>query len=161
VTLDTTVRPMLPLDPASRQALLDGTKLGATWLRQYGSEGARFEVGGETFEITGIVEFPLGYVADAYYRVEGYDSPEEFAAAWERLYPRIGFRPAEPVKFHTFRRVTVDHEGDEELAFPSPARSESTDRLEDGPLTEKAVCELMLRAYRRAIEPSSVPSRTP
>ncbi len=96
---------MLPLDSTSRQALLEGTKLGATWLRQYGEQGARFAVGGEVFEITGITEFPLGYVADAYYRVEGYDSPEEFAAAWERLYPRLGFRPAEPVNFHTFRKV--------------------------------------------------------
>ena len=105
MAMERTVGPALPLDEASRQALLEGTKLSATWLRQYGGEGARFAVGGEVFEITGIAEFPLGYVADAYYRVEGFDSPEEFAAAWARLYPRLGFRPAQPVNFHTFRKV--------------------------------------------------------
>ncbi len=120
--MDRTVGPALPLDETSRQALLEGTKTGATWLRRYGNEGARFSVEGEVFEITGIIEFPLGYVADAYYEVEGYESPEEFASAWERLYPRLGFRPAEPVKFHTFRRVAEEPE-DGEATLPSPSLS--------------------------------------
>ncbi len=105
MTIERTLSAMLPLDSASRHALLEGTKASATWLRQYGEQGARFAVDDEVFEITGIAEFPLGYIADAYYRVEGSDSPEEFAEAWGRLSPRLGFRPMERVNDHTFRKV--------------------------------------------------------
>ncbi len=111
MVMERNIGPALPLDGASRQALLEGTKQSATWLRQYGREGTRFTIDGELFEISGIAEFPLGYVADAYYRVAGFESPEDFAEAWAKLYPRLGFRPAQPVNYHTFRRVEEPDEG--------------------------------------------------
>lgn len=48
---------------------------------------------------------PLGRARDAVWREEGMASPDEFERAWIENHPTRGFRPADTVWVHRFRRA--------------------------------------------------------
>jgi len=69
-----------------RQAIGLRRKKCTTRGRKLGEVGDRWPLDGEVYEYTSIDQHPLFYVANAFYREEGFASPGDFRDAWCRYH---------------------------------------------------------------------------
>lgn len=65
-----------------------------------------FQVNGKQYEIIDVSERPLNTVANSYYRMENYGTPEEFIGGWKARNSGK-WDPEQVLYIHWFRDVTV------------------------------------------------------
>jgi hypothetical protein len=94
----------LPFQPRWRAAVLDGSKTTTVRTRRFGASGDEFEVDGARFLLVSVEAMPLAKARDLVWREEGMPSPEAFEAAWRENHPTRGWRGADSVWVHRFRR---------------------------------------------------------
>lgn len=66
------------MEDANRQLKKTCTSRG----KRYGNPGDTFHSGGYVFKLIDVICFPLGFIRDQFYLLEGFDSSEAFEEAW-------------------------------------------------------------------------------
>jgi hypothetical protein len=94
----------IPFRPSFREAMLADIKTCTARSRRMADVGDRFLAFGAWFEIDGVTEESLAYVADCW-QSEGCTSREHFIEVWNSIHPRRGYDPEEIVYLHRFHRV--------------------------------------------------------
>lgn len=97
----------LPFQAEWRASVLDGRKTTTVRTRRFGAPGEAFEVDGARFVLTAVEAMPLARARDEVWREEGMASLEEFERVWARNHPARGFRGADSVWVHRFRRAPL------------------------------------------------------
>lgn len=95
----------LPFQTAWRPLVLSGAKTTTVRTRRYGAPGETFEVEGARFVLDSVEAMPLAKARDLVWREEGMASPADFERAWTENHPTRGFRGADTVWVHRFRRA--------------------------------------------------------
>lgn len=102
---------MSPIDlqftPEMESAILGGRKCCTSRRERYGNPGDRFIVGDMIYQIVDVLRVDLGEVAEAYFRLEGFDSVQEFRDFWNRRY-KVPDNAWEMVYVHFFSRFGGD-----------------------------------------------------
>ena len=96
---------VIPFQEEFREKMLSGQKTQTSHTKRYGYEGDTFGAFGATFQLTGVRKKPLWIVAEHYYSLEGFFSPDAFKIIWKRLHPRRGYMGMDKVWVHRFKRV--------------------------------------------------------
>jgi len=96
----------LPFAPDMAEALLAGRKTKTTRAEDFG-EGRVCMVRGRYFRITRVWPTYLFVVRGAWYREEGFDSPDAFELRWRQLH-RGHFSPDKLVFLHTLQEIDPD-----------------------------------------------------
>ena len=90
------------------RALFEGRKTATSRTKRFGIPGDTFSVSGQLFRILKVRTEKLSIVARKYWAKEGFGSPQEFIATWERIHPRKGWDPEQVVFLHEFEMVKND-----------------------------------------------------
>lgn len=93
----------IPFKDRFKEVMLSGQKIMTSRTNCYGSLGDTFQAFGRTFEITSCRTMRLGYVANQYYREEGFDSREDFIEFWATIHPIAGYKQDQIVYVHEFK----------------------------------------------------------
>lgn len=80
------MRVNIPFNNWSKAKLREGHKVCTTRRTQKGKPGQFFMVGHMKFQILYVQKFPLWFIRDFLYALEGADSPEEFERVWKNIY---------------------------------------------------------------------------
>ena len=99
----------IPFQEQFKDAMLTGTKTKTSRTKKYGTIGDKFKAFGAEFIIVNQEEEKLQYVADHYYKDEGFERPEQFINIWVELHPRKGWDPNQKVWVHEFMRMDKEH----------------------------------------------------
>jgi hypothetical protein len=102
----------LPFSREMAIAAIDGHKIATTRSEQKGHRGDVFVIPGVdlgeceayTFRLIEIIGIDLDSVKNIYFRLEGFDSPEEFEKTWRALH-RGHFTTGKMYYIHFFARV--------------------------------------------------------
>ena len=92
----------LPFQAEFEEAIRSGRKTMTTRTRRYGRVGDILDTPFGPVGLVSLIPVNLAVVRDHYWRQEGLESPEDFAATWKRLHPRKGFDPDQRVWLHEF-----------------------------------------------------------
>ena len=86
------------------KAVLEGRKCCTSRRERHGNPGDRFIVGDVIFQIVDVIRVDLGEVAEAYFRLEGFESAQKFRDFWDHVYhaPISGW---DMVYVHFFARL--------------------------------------------------------
>ena len=95
----------IPFQEDFKDRMLEGKKNATTRTKRYGEVGDTFSAFDATFEIIQVWRIPLGLVANALSKAEGFQSPEDFIQCWKRLHPRKGYMQEQKVYTHIFKLV--------------------------------------------------------
>lgn len=94
-------------------AIRDGRKLCTTRLEQKGNPGDEFLACccGEPQRIIDVIQLPLWRIATEMYRLEGFNSPEEFIKTWNTLpgYPEYKYAKYAEFPVHFFLPAREKH----------------------------------------------------
>jgi hypothetical protein len=93
----------IPFMPEFKDRMLAGVKTCTARNKRYGQPGDIFKKFGRTFMLVKVERRVQAYVANDLYRMEGFESQDEFIRCWEQLHPRAGYRPEQSVWVHHFR----------------------------------------------------------
>jgi len=96
---------VLPFLPDFEQSMLTGKKTATTRPRRFGRAGDWFPAFGKTFVLTEVYRTPLTRIIYFLYQEEGFNSPQELIACWNRLHPDIKYEDQRdrPVYVHQFQ----------------------------------------------------------
>jgi hypothetical protein len=92
--------------PEFEERLCSGRKTATSRTKPLGKPGDVFYVFGQQFEFTLVRPHSLGFVAQARYRQEGFETSEAFIAIWEKIHPRKGYDPKQTIWYHEFKKVS-------------------------------------------------------
>ena len=95
----------IPFKAEFRDRMLSGQKTCSSRTRRYGVAGDTFVVFGGEFEIVKVEPHILYFVAQKFHYREGFNNPQEFIDAWNKIHPRKGYDPEQLVWAHFFRRI--------------------------------------------------------
>jgi|APHM01.1.fsa_nt_gi hypothetical protein len=98
----------IPFNGWSKERLREGAKTATSRTKRYGDPGDVFEVEGQVYVLTHVVQLPLGIVANHFTEEEGAASYGEFIEVWQDLHPTKGYTPDRQVHLHLFRRAATD-----------------------------------------------------
>ena len=95
----------IPFMPESEKPMLTGKKTCTTRTKRYGHAGDYFPAFGKMFVLTDVYRTVLGRVVNFAYKEEGFDSPQELIAFWNRLHPDVTYEEVRDrlVYIHHFR----------------------------------------------------------
>jgi len=96
----------IPFQDDFKDRMLQGRKEITSRSKRYGHEGDIFEAFGARFLLRWVRRIPLRFVAQYFYKGEGFSYPGEFIKCWKRLHPRKGYSPGQLVYAHFFTIVT-------------------------------------------------------
>jgi hypothetical protein len=82
----------------------DGIKTRTWRTRKYGSPGERFARGGQEYELTIVERAVMGSVP-AYWREEGFNSPDDAIETLKEIFPENGYEPDRMGWAHWFRKI--------------------------------------------------------
>lgn len=71
----------------------------------------RFHINGKRYEIIDVSERSVGTIANKYYRLENYRSPEDFIRSWKASHPGE-WKPGHMLYIHWFRGITGNLDND-------------------------------------------------
>jgi hypothetical protein len=91
--------------PQMWKAVLEGRKCATTRKEPFGEPGDWWEQDGARYRIVDVMEIQFGTVANDFYRVEGFTSPEPFQNFWERIHRGNLPDPWEMRYIHFFARI--------------------------------------------------------
>lgn len=77
---------VLQFTPEMESAILGGRKCCTSRRERHGNPGDRFIVGDVVYQIVDVLRVDLGEVAEAYFRLEGFDTGQEFRDFWIQVY---------------------------------------------------------------------------
>jgi hypothetical protein len=81
-----------------------GWKCCTTRTRIHGNPGDIFDIGGQTYRITQVMETYLDIVAEELYHAEGFDNPQGFITFWETA-KKTRWNPDTAVFVHFFQAI--------------------------------------------------------
>lgn len=93
----------IPFNKWSKERLNTNGKCCTSRTRQYGIDGDVFVVEGVIYEMVTYQLFPLWFVKEFLWKLEGANSPEEFEQVWNEIHPIKKFDPNQIVGVHFFR----------------------------------------------------------
>lgn len=93
------VKITLPFTPEMERAAARGDKICTTRLERKGEPGCFFYLDTGVYFLNDVIDLPLKIIAEKFYRLEGFNSPEEFIAFWDGL---DGYPPHADVWMHQF-----------------------------------------------------------
>lgn len=68
------------------EAIRSGRKCCTSRQEPHGQPGDIFRVLNGVFQIVDVIQVELAEIADLFFRLEGFDSPQEFRDFWEQVY---------------------------------------------------------------------------
>lgn len=68
------------------EAIRSGRKCSTSRRERHGDPGDRFIVGGGIYQIVDVIQVELAEVANLFFRLEGFASPQDFREFWTRVY---------------------------------------------------------------------------
>ncbi len=95
----------IPFQEQFSEAMLTGRKTVTSRFKRYGNVGDKFSVFGARFWLIRVTRTDLVYVAEEWYREEGFQSTDEFYLAWKKIHPRRNILSSR-VWVHEFERVS-------------------------------------------------------
>jgi len=95
----------IPFTLWSKAMINKNKKRATTRTKKYGNVGDTFTVDGRKFKILYIHKYPLGFIRDYFWKIEGANNPNEFVDAWEAIHNRKGFVENQIVWFHLFEEA--------------------------------------------------------
>ena len=95
----------IPFKPYFKEPLLSGVKVCTARTKRMGAVGDRFMAFDTWFEIKSVTKEDLTFVADLWHQ-EGCTSREHFIEVWNEIHSTTGYRPAQQVFLHRFKKVT-------------------------------------------------------
>lgn len=92
----------IPFSPEMRLATIEGRKLCTSRNKRYGGPGDHFTLDGSIYRILDVQVWKLKDVAAKLYRLEGFDTPQQFIDIWNKLHYMRGWEPDKEVFVHFF-----------------------------------------------------------
>ena len=88
-----------------RDRLLSGRKTLTSRTSKYGEPDDWFDIFGARFQLIQVFEATLQQVCIMGWYSEGLDNCGEFVGVWNRLHPKVGYKPEQTVFVHYFQRI--------------------------------------------------------